>query len=218
MLELNCKVFAHFQELEPLDAESLAGIVLAHGFHLLSAIMLFQLSSNVFNFEPTPNGSPFALLVAGLHVISPAGIFLSAPYSESSFSFFNFAGLYLYSKSLNEDSKDKLAKRDFFTLSSGLVFGLATTLRSNGLLTGSIFCFEVIHELLNFRDIANVSSKLRRLGTVVLAGNIMACCAMLPQIIAYFEYCVALNDGQMKRPWCFSRFPSIYAWVQSHYW
>lgn len=218
MLELNCKVFTYSQELEPLDAESLAGIVLAHGFHLLSTIMLFQLSSNVFNFGPTPNESPFALLAASLHVISPAGIFLSAPYSESSFSFFSFAGLYLYSKSLNEDSKGKLAKRDFFTLSSGLVFGIATTFRSNGLLTGSIFCFEVLRELLNFSDAADVSSKLRRLGTVVLAGNIMACCAILPQIIAYFYYCIALNEGQMKRPWCFSRFPSIYGWVQNHYW
>jgi phosphatidylinositol glycan class V len=35
-----------------------------------------------------------------------------------------------------------------------------------------------------------------------------------PQVVAYIEYCT----GGKSRPWCTRLIPSIYSWVQDHYW
>lgn len=211
------KVFSQFQELGSLDAEPLAGIFLAHSFHLLSTIVLYQFSLDICQVKLKADRSRFSLLVAYLHIISPAGVFLSAPYSESPFCFFNFLGFYLHFKGLY-GSQDRPIQRDFFLLSSGLVFGLATTLRSNGLLSGSLFLFELFRPLSKFHSSATTSKRLRHLGITILAGTVMACCAVLPQFIAFLEFCITINENQSKRPWCLSRIPSVYAWVQTHYW
>lgn len=217
-MSTNCKAFAQFRGLGSLDAEPVAGIFLSHCFHLLSSLVLYQLSLNIFKANDMIDRSRFALLTASLHIISPAGIFLSAPYSESPFSFFNFIGFYFYTKSVDEDSRGRLKQRDLFLLSSGLSFGIATTLRSNGLLSGTLFCFEVFRDLLNLHRYSDTSAKLRHLGITVIAGSAMACCAVLPQFIAYYDYCIMVNEDQSKRPWCLNRVPSVYSWVQTHYW
>lgn len=214
----NHKAFKHVVQLGPLDAEPLAGVLLSHLSHLLSCFALYHLSRVVCHAMPESDRSGFAFVAACLHIISPAGIFLSAPYAESSFSFCNLTGFYFYSKSFIAQSQSESGRRDRLLLASGLAFGFATTLRSNGLISGSIFCFEALRELLRIRDISNVGAKLRYLSVIVSSGGLLAFCALLPQFIAYWDFCIRVHNDQVRRPWCLHRIPSVYAWVQTYYW
>lgn len=200
-------------KLGPLDSETIAGVVLAHGFHLLSCLTLYQLSWSICPSFYHLNPAQFSFLAAGLHIISPAGIFLSAPYAESAFSFFNFFGFYLFAESLKENTRSETLKSEALMVLSGLLFGVATTIRGNGLLSGLLYGLEGVKEI-----IASTNPRFRRLLSIVLGGSLMAFCAMLPQFQAYSEYCVNINPGENRRPWCSHQIPSIYAWVQSHYW
>jgi phosphatidylinositol glycan class V len=114
-----------------------------------------------------------AFLSAALHVLSPAGVFLSAPYAEASFSLFSFLGCYCYVSSWlvrrsDSSSSDDLWKKksagrthqrslslagsglinwilvDFWTVGAGICFGVATLLRSNGIFYGMIFAYDAL--------------------------------------------------------------------------
>ena len=199
--------------LGPLDAEPLAGVILAHLFHFLSCIVLYWVSWDISSAASISSRKKFAFLSTCLHVISPAGIFLSAPYAESVFSFLNFTGFYLYAKGFPSVSSSSL-RPNLFLICSGLIWGVATTFRSNGLLSGFVFCFEMINQSLRRFS----ASQVQKLAVLVGAGLSMAGCAALPQVLAFRNYCVGLDNNNYKRPWCFRRIPSVYSWVQSHYW
>lgn len=196
----------------------MAGLLLSHGFHLLSCLMLYQLTWTIYPDMTDFTRYQSALIAAGLHIISPAGLFLSAPYAESAFSFFNFTGFYLYAKSFDENSRGRAGKRDALVVMSGLIFGITTTLRGNGLLSGVLYCFEALRELIQLLSFTDIRRKLRRLGFVIAGGSLMGMCAVLPQYLAYLDYCVKIGGTERRRSWCSHRIPSIYAWVQSHYW
>lgn len=175
--------------------------------------MLYQLSWAICPAFSHLNPAQFSFLAAGLHIISPAGMFLSAPYSESSFSFFNFLGLYLFAESLKDHSKARTVKSEFLMLLSGTVFGVNTTIRGNGLLSGLLYGLEGVKELTE-----STNPRFRRLSSIVLGGCLMAVCASLPHFLAYSDFCVNVDPSEQRRPWCSHQIPSIYAWVQSHYW
>lgn len=90
-------------------------------------------------------------------------------------------------------------------------------LRSNGLLSGLLFLFELIREASAVKHISNLNSKMSRLGALISGGVLMAICATVPQFLAYLMYCVNV-DIPFRREWCSRSIPSIYAWVQSYYW
>ena len=159
--------------------------------------------------------SHVAFLAASLHIVSPAGIFLSAPYGESIFSFLQFGGLHCYilAKMAAEQSHDW--KSSFLLLSSGMFFGLATLIRSNGILSGLIFLWDAVVESIEIVQSLTDRTKLRRMVCTLLAGSFVVLGTIVPQYKAYVDYCV---DIDLTPPWC-SRFPpSIYAFVQAHYW
>ncbi|KAL8834620.1 MAG: hypothetical protein Q9170_003668 [Blastenia crenularia] len=158
-----------------------------------------------------------AFMAAALHIISPAGLFLSAPYAESSCSLMNFAGFYAYTCSVQAHDSHQSTRRDITVVLSGLFFGVATTLRSNGLLSGSVFCFEIVECMLDLSRSGRLAPNLRRSLFLVIAGNLNAFGFIFPQYLAFREYCVGM-EAQLQPLWCNSRIPSIYTWVQRHYW
>lgn len=180
--------------------------------------MLHELTSIMYLESTTSRISSFCLLAASLHIISPAGIFLSAPYAESSFSFLNFAGYYLYAKGMLMHGERKEAQRDYLVLFSGVVFGIATTFRGNGLLCGLLFVWDAL--VCGARILQSIETVFhaRHLLSASMSGLLMACIAMTPQYLAYNEYCVRGSADSDKRPWCSYWPPSIYAWVQRQYW
>lgn len=196
---------------------AVAGILASNISHLLSVLVLYHMSILIAAPSPSTGSSRIAFMSASLHTLSPAGLFLSAPYAESSCSFMNFAGFYSYAYSLQAHESHCVNLRDVSVVLSGLFFGLATTFRSNGLLSGLIFCFDVFGCALDFLSSGGLVQSLRRSVFLVIAGSFTAIGFLFPQYQAYREFCD--GTGLQRQPlWCTSRIPSIYTWVQGHYW
>jgi len=190
--------------------EGLIAIVIAHTAHLLSVLVLFSLTSVVF----AQSSAWLAFTTASLHIISPAGLFLSAPYAESSCALLSFVGCFLFTKSLGSHGAG-LVSNDILVLLSGISFGIATTFRSNGILNGLLLLEEAFRTLWSLKTNFQISS-IRRLITTGLGGICVAVGFLLPQYIAYTEYC---GDSETDtRVWCKNTLPSIYTFVQDHYW
>lgn len=183
--------------------ESLAGILIAHVSHGLSTSVLYHLTNRVFSKASTNESKELALVTSLLHVFSPAGLFLSAPYTESTFALLSFSGYYVFIRSSGEPSVSKDAR----LVLAGVLFGLSTTVRSNGLLNGILFAEEATRALLSLR--------IRRLLAAGLGGAFVGTGFLLPQIMAYQHFCTGASDD---REWCTRTIPSIYTFVQSNYW
>ncbi|KAI7274704.1 hypothetical protein KC352_g7983 [Hortaea werneckii] len=156
---------------------------------------------------------------ACLHVFSPAGLFLSAPYAESSFAFLSFLGCYCYVKAIENRFHrfaDAYQLDACWTVAAGLFFGLATTMRTNGLLNGIIFAWDIYLVLPRLPQILRNRNgeEITRLFATLTSGISIAIGFTLPQIVAYTEYCTPNNT----RPWCTAFPPSIYSFVQKEYW
>ena len=156
------------------------------------------------------------MISASLHIISPAGIFLSAPYAESLFSLLQFSGYYFFVRGYNDGVNNANMTSGLDTLISGLLLGLATAIRSNGILSGALFAYSSVT---SGRTLMTTWRKrtIQKLGFSVLGGILVALGAILPQFIAYQEYCTG-PLGIRSRPWCQRLVPSVYSWVQSYYW
>lgn len=157
-----------------------------------------------------------AFTAACLHTISPAGLFLSAPYGESTFAFATFLGILCYVRAqqhLRLPIQHSATLSAAWTILSGLCFALAAPVRSNGLLHGIIFLVDAVMSLRALLAKRDAASLLHLLSTGV-AGSLIAVAFALPQVVAYLEYCTP----DITRPWCSRTIPSIYSWVQEHYW
>lgn len=177
-------------------------------------LLLYRLTKTVFSQSKYESSLP--LLASGLHIISPAGAFLSAPYAEAPFSFLNFLGFYIYVLALKNDREGAHLKRDAGFVAAGSVFAVATTVRSNGILSGMLFAYDAVSTAWKILQTRTVKiSTLRRLVFIVVGGAVIPLGTIVPQYIAYLSYC---QGSTSPRSWCFRTIPSIYTWVQSHYW
>lgn len=159
-----------------------------------------------------------AFISSVLHILTPASLFYAAPYAEAMFCGLNLTGMLQYAKShAAAKAGEPFITEASYKLSSGVIFATATLLRSNGLLNGSIYLYDVARYLplvlageLGIRDI-------KRILVTCIAGLLVAVGFIWPQYLAYTEFC---DDGlgPSTRPWCEKLVPSIYSWVQSHYW
>lgn len=187
--------------------ESLVGVGISHISHLLSVLALYQLGLQLYSKR-------VAVIAGLLHVLSPAGLFLSAPYNEAPFSFLTFAGLYLLSRGCLQKSRDIVS--DAAIVGSGIILGLATTFRSNGLLNGIPFAVYAVFELLNVvRSPGAVN--LRRLAALGIGGQFIAMGSIGPQTLAYQIFCSGPSVTE-PRPWCSNWLPSVFTYVQERYW
>jgi phosphatidylinositol glycan class V len=153
------------------------------------------------------------LVAALLHIISPAGLFLSAPYAESSFALLSFTGYLLFALSCRAEQRPWC--RDLYTVSAGILFGLATAFRSNGILNGIPFAWEVLRHLPRLSQ--RPTDTLRRLLALGVGGVFVAAGSLGPQAVAYLRFCSGTSAAP-PRPWCQGYLPSIYTFVQQHYW
>ena len=179
--------------------------------------MLHELTLTVYRRSSVHQLSKISFLAACIHIISPAGIFLSAPYAESSFSLLNFAGCYLYAKAKTSTCVQN-TKGDALIIFSGIIFGVGSTFRGNGLFSGLILIYDAVSSMSKIVHSTDIKANVRKLLVVCLSGVFMGSIAILPQWLAYKEYCTKLNAESVVRPWCSNWVPSIYAWVQKEYW
>ncbi|KAG8157562.1 hypothetical protein KVR01_012604 [Diaporthe batatas] len=196
--------------------EALVAVIFSNTCHLLSVIVLYRLGLHVWR------DSRWALAAALLHVLSPAGLFLSAPYAESACSLLSFTGWLLLVKScLSTGPSVSSLPRDALTLLAGLVFGLATYFRTNALLNGAPLAFDFLstfYQLTEDLDHRKTPDYLRRLLVLGIAGLLVAGGTIIPQYLAYQAYCSTASAPSEARPWCTHLVPSIYNYVQRQYW
>ncbi|CUS15731.1 unnamed protein product [Tuber aestivum] len=185
---------------QPYDY-ALSAVLLANLAHALSTAVLYALTREVF-----PSNRKLPLVASLLHVISPAGLFLSAPYSESLFALLSFSGLYCYVRG--------------HVIVAGVWMFLATMVRSNGLLNGAVFLLDFWRVGWGF--VAGVEGRgWRAVGRVVglgIGGLLVGTGLAFPQWLAYGRYCLVVAGTGELRSWCDDTVPSIYLFVQERYW
>ncbi|KOS22696.1 GPI mannosyltransferase 2 [Escovopsis weberi] len=189
--------------------EPLMAILFANLSHLLAVLVLHRLAVVLFGDRR------LAFLASVLHVLSPAGLFLSAPYSESPFAFLSFLGYLLFA----EGSRNGPAsvRRSLALVGAGVAFGLSTTFRSNGLLNGILFAVEALRCVREFVQRPGFGALLAGIAPVV-GGLCVAAGSVVPQAVAWMRYCNADAADVAPRPWCHRTLPSIYTFVQEEYW
>ncbi|PFH56933.1 hypothetical protein XA68_15746 [Ophiocordyceps unilateralis] len=186
--------------------ESLVAIGLVHLSHFVAVLTLHRLTMILCG------DAQLAYLASVLHIISPAGLFLSAPYAESPFAAFSFVGFLLFAIGLRV-KLDQVRRAAFFVC-AGLVLGLATTFRSNGLANGLLFAVEALGCLPSLARRPCLYS-LISLAALVFGGVCVALGSAIPQAVAWKRFCL---DSPEPRPWCSRTVPSIYTFVQGEYW
>ncbi|KAL2162086.1 hypothetical protein VTH06DRAFT_7871 [Thermothelomyces fergusii] len=189
--------------------EALAGIAVANTAHLLSALVLYRLGQVVWRDHV------LSLVAALVHIISPAGLFLSAPYAESSYALLSFSGFLLFALSCRAEGSP--TRRDVYTVAAGALFGLATAFRSNGILNGLPFAAEVLRHLHALPTSKHPFDTVRRLMALGIGGVMVAAGSLGPQTAAYLRFCSGASDA-LPRPWCHGYLPSVFTFVQQHYW
>ncbi|QPH11053.1 hypothetical protein C2857_002620 [Epichloe festucae Fl1] len=187
--------------------EPVVAIYLSHLSHLVAVLCLHRLTVIL------SGNARLAFLSAALHILSPAGLFLSAPYNESPFACLSFLGNLLFAVGLRSNQAQRL-RRHVAVVTAGILFGLATTFRSNGLTSGLLFAVEAVNGLRMFAS-SRRAGHLVSAAVAVLGGLCVAAGSVVPQTLAWMRYCA--KDG-VSRPWCDKMVPSIYTFVQEHYW
>jgi phosphatidylinositol glycan class V len=140
---------------------------------------------------------------------------MSAPYGESLFSFLNITGYYIYTSSCHDLSSKKYLLSHGKLLLAGCFFAVATSVRSNGILSGILLAYDAIWQAYGLVSRRSMGTMVVRLGFTIVSGCIVALGLLIPQYLAYTSYC---TNKDYIRPWCQSLLPSIYGWVQRHYW
>ncbi|PWY77544.1 GPI mannosyltransferase 2 [Aspergillus heteromorphus CBS 117.55] len=195
--------------------ESLVSIAVSHGAHAMSVLFLHRLACTIL---PGMQGRRLAFIAACLHIISPAGLFMSAPNAESIYSLLSFTGALLFAQSFGS-SGGSTGTQDGLLVLAGIVCGLATSVRGNGLLNGLLFLEEAFGISYSLTQCFTFD-KFRRLFAVSLGGICTGLGFVLPQYLAYREFCVDYTSTHVGAPrvWCNRALPSIYSFVQDHYW
>jgi GPI mannosyltransferase 2 len=156
-------------------------------------------------------------VVAGLlHLFSPAGIFLMAPYSESLFAFLSLLGLFVYSNSKSSLGQSVIVN-GYRTMLAGAILGLSAIVRSNGILAGVIYLIDAVQSVTGILSGGATLDRILELTCTICGGLLVGIGFSIPQIQAYIEYCSGQSIDE-RRPWCRSIPPSIFTFVQSHYW
>ncbi|WWC58574.1 uncharacterized protein I303_101117 [Kwoniella dejecticola CBS 10117] len=162
-----------------------------------SCVLLYKLSTHLFNVR-------FALLATLLYMIPPSPV-PSLPYTEPLYALTTFGGIYL-----------AVAKRRY-TL-SGFLFACSTATRATGIFNVIILCGVI---LLDGIPISALDSRiilkrcLTRSWTAIVPCLLTVSPFLVFQVYAYQSFC---HDPSMARPWCESKVPFAYGFVQKEYW
>lgn len=139
---------------------------------------------------------------------SPANPFFLSLYTESTFAFFSFSGIYLASYGPSDD-----LHRLIVTLVSSLCFAVASSIRSNGVVMAGFIVYPALCRAYH----ALIAKRWTTVATSVLECSVGSLVSVTPFLVylytAYQRYCVGFT-----RPWCEETVPNIYSFVQSFYW
>ncbi|KAL0048171.1 hypothetical protein WJX82_009179 [Trebouxia sp. C0006] len=161
-----------------------------------SAVYLHKLSMSILK------DARLADLAALLYIWNPASIFYSVAYTESLFACTAFVGIF------HLDQRPWLAT---------VFFCAASAARSNGIL----HCWFVLHTTAKTLYHQYEGQPVQGAGFAMLVAQAALQCTLICLPVFAFQYagwrsfCLGVNT---ERPWCSNKLPSIYSFVQSHYW
>ncbi|KAJ9105768.1 hypothetical protein QFC20_004255 [Naganishia adeliensis] len=182
------------------------GVFLANALSVAASVAFYKLTSRV------SANKTFALYASYLYILTTSPATASSPYTEPLFAFLTCTGLYLVLPS-------RISKKSGASLVLSKILGLvclaaATGTRSLGILNMLVIAWQAFLQPIIQGD--------RRVSIVINRGFLTAAAAafiVLPfvgfQYLAYRSYC---SDGKTTRPWCDHALPSVYNFVQDHYW
>lgn len=201
------------------------GVVVTNLAHLLTALLIRKLVPLVNHGKDSER---LAFATAALYILSPAGMFLVAPYSEAPFALITIAGLYLYALASTIRLKEQRpsVQSNVLVLASGACLAVSCTIRTNGLFNGALFAYDAI--IWTYRLVRAVvpqmtlgefddGYQLPSIWTTILAGLTVAVGFIYPQFMAYTEFCKDSDMSEMP-PWCTNTIPSITTSIQDRYW
>ncbi|PWY99352.1 mannosyltransferase [Testicularia cyperi] len=186
----------------------LATALLANLATLIAPLLLFDLTLKLTGKH---RDCRFAYITALLSVLAPtAGTTLSSPTPEPFFSIFALLGMLALERSSS-----------FLGMQvASLWFALSTAFRANGILLLGLVGFKLL-----FGPNLRPRSMLQRIRYGALPMAISTVLIMAPfvlfQVWAYGRFCSSSGEADsetLPRPWCSSTIPSVYSFVQSHYW
>lgn len=143
-----------------------------------------------------------ARTAAILFCLNPCGIFMSSLYTESLFAFLSFYGMLLY-----------VQNRLFL---ASLVWAAGSLSRANGIVYVGFFVWELLSERRR-RYIGLGVYQIGFLVKLIVCSLIVIAPFALFQLFAYDAFCTRLPPS-LVRPWCESKIPLIYSFVQKEYW
>ncbi|XP_008692775.1 GPI mannosyltransferase 2 [Ursus maritimus] len=159
-----------------------------------------------------------------LFCLSPANVFLAAGYSEALFALLTFSAM------------GQLERGRSWT--SGLLFALATGVRSNGLVSIGFLVYSQCQGFLSSLMVLNPLRPLSKLmGSVFLSVFMLGLPFALFQYYAYTQFCLSGSARPIPKPllqlaadkgyrivegneppWCSWELPLIYSYIQDVYW
>lgn len=164
----------------------------------------------------------YSTLVSLLHTFSPAPSTQVVPYTEPFYALFSFAAIYL-----QVVSTTKYNKRIPFIIKilAALLTALATSFRSIGVIQTLQWIPDYYQQVIQLLPLVHSKkiTALIRLGVYSFQTLVLALITCSPFIYdqwkAYQHFCITpLRSDQSIRPWCSNRIPTIYGFVQAHYW
>ncbi|EAZ20567.1 hypothetical protein OsJ_36176 [Oryza sativa Japonica Group] len=174
-----------------------SGYVLNNVAFVAAAAYFYRLSVLILK-------SPSAAYRASvLFCFNPASVFYSSLYSESLYALFSLGGVFYV-----------------FTgaIIAMIMLALSGSARSNGALNAGYFCFQA---LLHAYDAAFQKKQPMLAVQVLVTGFLRSVFVFIPffafQAYGYLNICLHGNMEEL-RPWCKSKVPLLYGFIQSHYW
>ncbi|KPI37825.1 GPI mannosyltransferase 2 [Cyphellophora attinorum] len=192
---------------------AISGLVISHLSSWLSMLLVWHISRRL---DPSEQQST-AFVAASLYIISPAGIFLSAPYTESVFAALHMLSYLLFIDGRTAFAGGRAGAGSLLNIGSGTALAFSIIMRSNGILSGFIFAWDAYEACVRLLRRRGSALDLQRLLSLVVAGVVAGFGFVLPQYLAWTEYCEG-RDPASVRSWCQNVVPSIFTFVQSHYW
>lgn len=177
----------------------LVSIIINNLCLIASAYMINQLARTILKnqFVKSFVGPKFPEYASLLIIIQPSGIFSLIGYSESSSQLLCYTALLLRQKSLGTT---RIRNKHLYEI-SGFLFALAYGLRSNCLLYGIVYIYDMI-------KFPYYRSKL----TALFTGLLLFFSLIFSIYVPYQEYCPDRGE------WCHSLTKSLTSYAQNHYW